>query len=341
MQLFKINNPPSLGESLGQGFVQGIDRLLQGKLDEINKRKKIDLYQRSGFTPQAAELLTHLEGVDPKGLKSLISSLGQNAYQQQGIQQMGQEGEMQQSQPQSLFVQKGGASGQPSFEDKEVLKRQIAGREKFKETQRKKSFAYNKVKKYAQKGLDILENKSEELPGEFSKYIGTHELFNKQNPTYRDLKVIYNNIVAEDTMKALAESGSRAGKSFAELSKERKAAVDMPLETQKMLLRGIIDEAEEVDRENNFLSKVRKSYGGKEPNNLVDLFEEWKMSESNPQEYAQEKQNFSPQRSNQRVFESDEIPDASQLPNGTKMTNPEDGRKYVVQNGQWVPFRGV
>jgi len=124
-------SPSTSGGDFFRGIGSGLMGLVENKTKEIQRQKEMDLYQRSGFTPQASELLTHIREVDPSHFNNILQSLGQGAYQQAPQQQ--QEFAPQEYAPsERVEISEGpkGISekvsiekGAPLFEDKEAKKR--------------------------------------------------------------------------------------------------------------------------------------------------------------------------------------------------------------------------
>lgn len=86
MNLFRTTPRESFGEfagrTVGSGLAGGLQHLLDSKLDEVNTRKEHELYQRAGFRPEAAELLTHLRKVDPQHFHQYLSAVNPRTGEQ-------------------------------------------------------------------------------------------------------------------------------------------------------------------------------------------------------------------------------------------------------------------
>ena len=85
--MYDLNNIGQQQQTTGvgdffRGIGTGLHSLVENKTKEIQRQKNIDKLQRFGFNSQAAELLNHIQEVDPAHFTQVLQSLGEGAYSQ-------------------------------------------------------------------------------------------------------------------------------------------------------------------------------------------------------------------------------------------------------------------
>ena len=237
-----------VGERLGSGLEQGLQRLAQNKVKEIERGKTAKMFEKTfNLSPQDAETYAMLHEIYPQGLQAHTQNLG-------GGTQPGQqlvEGE----QPKLNQFVPGGAKA----ESKEDIKRDIAEQARIEPFLKGQYEDFNMAKKLRSKAegmLKILKEHKKDWPGFITGKFP--ESFHR-NPAVRKYIADANTIV---TLLANSRKGqpTNAKLRFEQLAKPN---LDQPYETQVGLLEDIIKDTDLVFDIQKNLEKIRKEHGNK------------------------------------------------------------------------------
>lgn len=258
-----------------RGIGTGLHALVENKTKEIQRQKNIDKLQRIGFNPQAAELLNHIQEVDPAHFSSVLQSLGEGAYaqpQQQGVQSLEQpaiqSGEVVAEKPKGLFKNK-------AADERAQAMRETATEKRLEPFLKGISEDYNISKQLYAKSRSMLEN-LQKNKAKFEKLRVAGALI---DPNSKAGKILYSD---PDVRKYIADSNgivtllanSRKGQPtnfkirFEQLSKPD---ISQPVKTQEDLLRGIEQNAKDVFKVNKFVNEQQAKHGGKTPGNIREM----------------------------------------------------------------------
>lgn len=317
MPLTILPREESWQSTLGSGLAQGLNALTQNKMKQIHAAKTAELFQNSGYTPEASHLLAHLQQQNPDHFHNVLSQLGQGARQQM----QGQDG--QQYQP--IF---GGSSGVNDIQQQKLDQaRDLADEKKNEPFLKGLAEDYRNAQVLRSKAKSMLEN----LRKNKSKFPGqTKGLLVEKTGTekwLRDPNV--RKYLADSTSLVTALANSRKGQptnfklKFEQLSKPD---LTMPFETQEALLQDIIMNTDKVFRANKFISSQKESNQGKVPGDIRERLissglEDLEVGEGIDQGSISQFQSGQ---------ELDELPKASSVPVGTEV---EYGKDVLVSDG--------
>ena len=305
----------SFGEVLGTGLGQGLARLAQNKINEIESQKESQLFQNAGYTPEAAKLLVHLKRNNPNNFHHILGMVG-NQGQQTG------EGQGQPGSAQPLFSNKGSSQNEAL-----QLKRDIANEKKIEPFLVGLSQDYNSAKVLYSKAKGMLENLQKNKKKWPNQLIGT--IAPEQSYTDKDIR----KYLADSTSLVTALANSRKGQptnfklKFEQLSKPN---LSQPYETQVELLKGIIKDAENVFKTQKYVSHIKDQNQGKYPSDLREKLIQHGITDLTLEE---------PENINQNSFSVgsilSDLPNPSQLPAGTEIQS-KDGTILVNNGNQWI-----
>ncbi len=240
----------SIGASLGSGLGRGLSELASHKMKQLQAAKTSELFQNAGYTPEASQLLGHLEQTHPEHFHQIVSHLGSGGMQSQ-----------QQQQP--LF---GSGSGGNDIQHQKLQQaRELADEKKNEPFLKGQSEDFNNAKRLYSKAksmLDNLEKNKKKWPGQLRGTITPDKAYT--DPDIRKY-------LADGASLVSALASSRKGQptnfkiKFEQLSKPD---LTMPYDTQKDLLKSIIKDSEDVFKVQKFIGSEKQKYGGKLPGDI-------------------------------------------------------------------------
>lgn len=252
MQILPVGNKQSFGASLGSGISSALQGLAQHKVATMHREKQEDelsrLLQGANYNEPNANLLAHLYQLDPQNFHKLLAQASQG-NQDQGQQVFGGGGSEAQS------IAKAKLQQQRELAEDKAIEPFLKGQaEDFNSAKR----LYSKAKSM----LDNLEKNKKKWPGQLRGTIASDKSY-----TDPDIRAY----LADSASLVSALASSRKGQptnfkiKFEQLSKPD---LSMPYETQKKLLKGIINDAEDVFKTQKFLSSERQKGGGRIPSDI-------------------------------------------------------------------------
>lgn len=313
----------SLLGSLGTGLGEGVENILQHKINQVNKRQQQQQFAQkfSGLGVQK-EHADFLSSLDPEILKTILpdylAGLTDQSQQQEPGSIADRIGMQQQQQPKQRgfgnIVQEGriakrGVSG--TSQNLSPLERTKQTQlEKFEAEKLKEFDNYNNIADQAQDMLDILNQYEEQFPQNWAT----------QNAPDILQKFIIGNKAAEYKAKAIdlarASSlvkGGRGSNYTAQLDQAAKADLSKPIKTQKALLESIIKKSNKRATGPEYMASLRDQITGLLPN---DFKEKVAAFERKPKSIAQSQINNVP----------------AELP---PIQNVKPGKAYVVDTEIW------
>ncbi len=284
--------------NLSAGLGAGLQSLTNHKMEEIKLNKLRS--SLNALPKEAQDFIMYTAQYNPKGFEKIIpmlqgipaqggqqegpiqgmQGLGQQQAPQSGMEMLGQQQAPESQQPMTPKNIFGQSISKPAdqkigFEDKLGIQASHDLAKDIKNTNK----SVRKLGTSAKEALALLEKNKEDLPS-----FVTRNIPQKYNPfatdSIRTLESFYEDMANDIAALKGKESGFRSGAAILNSVQKGKANISLPYESQKALLKRIIDLEKDSNDQVRSLYKVRSDNNGKYPANLDELLFKGKNNEA-------------------------------------------------------------